>query len=62
MLFRSEARRAGRRDIVVVGESHAQMPFMTGHAQVEPEQFFIELYAADLVEILDSRRLAARAG
>jgi len=34
----AEARRAGR-DIVVVGESHAQMPFMTGHAQVEPEQF-----------------------
>jgi hypothetical protein len=32
------ARRAGR-DIVVVGETHAQMPFMTGHAQVEPEQF-----------------------
>jgi acyl-CoA hydrolase len=31
-------RRAGR-DIVVVGETHAQMPFMTGHAQVEPEQF-----------------------
>jgi acyl-CoA hydrolase len=34
----AEARHAGR-DIVVVGESHAQMPFMTGHAQVEPEQF-----------------------
>jgi acyl-CoA hydrolase len=34
----AQARRAGR-DIVVVGESHAQMPFMTGHAQVEPEQF-----------------------
>ncbi|MBV8144749.1 MAG: hypothetical protein JO184_07065, partial [Gammaproteobacteria bacterium] len=32
------ARRAGR-DIVVVGETHAQMPFMTGHARVEPEQF-----------------------
>jgi acyl-CoA hydrolase len=34
----AEARRAGR-DIVVVGESHAQMPFMTGHARVDPEQF-----------------------
>src|SRR5215831_11611871 len=34
----AEARRAGR-DIVVVGESHAQMPFMAGHAQVDPEQF-----------------------
>jgi acyl-CoA hydrolase len=34
----AEARRRGR-DIVVVGESHAQMPFMTGYAQVEPEQF-----------------------
>jgi acyl-CoA hydrolase len=32
------ARRAGR-DIVLVGEIHAQMPFMTGHAQVEPESF-----------------------
>jgi acyl-CoA hydrolase len=31
-------RRAGR-DIVMVGETHAQMPFMTGHAQVRPEQF-----------------------
>jgi acyl-CoA hydrolase len=31
-------RRAGR-DIVMVGETHAQMPFMTGHAQVEPAQF-----------------------
>ena len=34
----AEARRAGR-EIVVVGESHAQMPFMTGHARVDPEQF-----------------------
>jgi acyl-CoA hydrolase len=34
----AEVRRAGR-DIVVVGESHAQMPFMTGHARVAPEQF-----------------------
>jgi len=34
----AEARRAGR-DIVVVGESHAQMPFMTGAARVDPEQF-----------------------
>jgi acyl-CoA hydrolase len=31
-------RRAGR-DIVVVGETHAQMPFMTGHAQVEARHF-----------------------
>ncbi len=30
-------RRAGR-EIVVVGETHAQMPFMTGHAQVDPQQ------------------------
>ena len=30
--------RAGR-DIVLVGETHAQMPFMTGHAQIEPERF-----------------------
>ena len=34
----AEARRGGR-DIVVVGESHAQMPFMTGHARVDPELF-----------------------
>lgn len=33
------AERAAGRDIVVVGETHAQMPFMTGHAQVQPEQF-----------------------
>jgi acyl-CoA hydrolase len=32
------ARRAGR-EVVMVGEVHAQMPFMTGHAQVEPERF-----------------------
>jgi len=32
------ARRAGH-EIVVVGETHAQMPFMTGHAQVDPRQF-----------------------
>jgi acyl-CoA hydrolase len=31
-------RRAGR-DIVVVGETHAQMPFTTGYAQVDPQQF-----------------------
>jgi acyl-CoA hydrolase len=30
--------RAGR-DIVMVGETHAQMPFMTGHAVVAPERF-----------------------
>ena len=33
----AEARRGGR-DIVVVGETHAQMPFMTGHARVDPQQ------------------------
>ena len=33
----AEARRAGR-DIVVVGEAHAQLPFMAGHACVAPEQ------------------------
>jgi acyl-CoA hydrolase len=32
------ARRAGR-DILVVGETHGQMPFMSGHAQVDPAQF-----------------------
>ncbi|HEY2808644.1 MAG TPA: acetyl-CoA hydrolase/transferase C-terminal domain-containing protein [Steroidobacteraceae bacterium] len=32
------ARRAGR-DIVMVGETHAQLPFMAGHAQVDPERF-----------------------
>jgi acyl-CoA hydrolase len=33
----AELRRDGR-DIVVVGETHAQMPFMTGHAQIEPQE------------------------
>ena len=33
------AARAGGRDIVLVGETHAQMPFMTGHAQVDPQAF-----------------------
>ncbi|HEX4648390.1 MAG TPA: acetyl-CoA hydrolase/transferase C-terminal domain-containing protein [Steroidobacteraceae bacterium] len=33
-----EARTAGR-DIVMVGETHAQMPFMTGHAEVDPRRF-----------------------
>ncbi len=32
------ARRAGR-DIVMVGETHAQMPFMGGRAQVDPQLF-----------------------
>jgi acyl-CoA hydrolase len=32
------ARRAGR-DIVMVGEIHAQMPFMSGHAQVDAQCF-----------------------
>jgi acyl-CoA hydrolase len=33
------AARCAGRDIVMVGETHSQMPFMTGHAQVEPEHF-----------------------
>jgi acyl-CoA hydrolase len=36
-LIESE-RRAGR-DIVLVGETHGQMPFMTGHAQVDARHF-----------------------
>jgi acyl-CoA hydrolase len=36
--FVDAARSAGR-DIVMVGETHAQMPFMTGHAVVAPERF-----------------------
>ena len=32
------ARRAGR-NLIMVGEIHAQMPFMTGHAQVDPGRF-----------------------
>jgi acyl-CoA hydrolase len=36
--FIADARAAGR-DIVMVGETHAQMPFMTGHAEVDPERF-----------------------
>jgi len=32
------ARRAGR-DIVMIGETHAQLPFMGGHARVEAAQF-----------------------
>jgi acyl-CoA hydrolase len=32
------ARRAGR-DIVLIGETNAQMPFMTGQAQLPPERF-----------------------
>jgi acyl-CoA hydrolase len=34
-----DAARAAGRDIVMVGETHAQMPFMTGHAMVVPERF-----------------------
>ena len=30
--------RLAGRDVVVVGEIHAQMPFMTGHAEVDPRQ------------------------
>ena len=33
------ALRAAGRDVVVVGETHAQMPFMLGHAQVDVQQF-----------------------
>jgi acyl-CoA hydrolase len=36
-LIESE-RRAGR-DIVLIGETHAQMPFMTGHAQLDARHF-----------------------
>ena len=36
--FVDEARRAGR-DIVMLGETHAQMPFMGGTAQVDAERF-----------------------
>jgi acyl-CoA hydrolase len=32
------ARRAGR-ELLLIGEIHGQMPFMTGHAQVAPERF-----------------------
>src|SRR6267154_2125608 len=34
-----EASRAEGRDIVMVGQTHAQMPFMTGHALVDPGRF-----------------------
>jgi acyl-CoA hydrolase len=34
-----ERARAAGRDIVLIGETHAQMPFMTGHAQIDPERF-----------------------
>lgn len=34
-----DAARAAGRDIVMVGETHDQMPFMTGHAAVAPERF-----------------------
>jgi acyl-CoA hydrolase len=34
----AQARRAGR-DIVMVGETHAQMPFMGGQALVDPQEF-----------------------
>ena len=33
------AARGSGRDIVVVGETHGQMPFMSGHAQVDAQQF-----------------------
>ena len=31
--------RGAKRDVVLVGETHAQMPFMGGEAQLAPEQF-----------------------
>jgi len=34
-----DAARAAGRDIVMIGEVHSQMPFMTGHAMVEPARF-----------------------
>src|SRR5258708_5368174 len=34
-----EASRAEGRDIVMVGQTHAQMPFMAGHALVDPGRF-----------------------
>jgi acyl-CoA hydrolase len=34
-----EGARASGRDIVLVGQTHAQMPFMTGHARVDPRHF-----------------------
>jgi acyl-CoA hydrolase len=34
-----DAARAAGRDIVMIGEVHSQMPFMTGHARVEPDRF-----------------------
>ena len=34
-----EASRAEGRDIVMVGQTHAQMPFMTGHALIDPGRF-----------------------
>jgi acyl-CoA hydrolase len=33
-----QARRAGR-DCVLLGQVHGQMPFMTGHARIDPERF-----------------------
>src|SRR5256886_9168689 len=34
-----EASRAEGRDIVMVGQTHAQMPFMTGQALIDPGRF-----------------------
>lgn len=34
-----ESARAAGRDIVMIGEVHPQMPFMTGHAMAEPARF-----------------------
>jgi acyl-CoA hydrolase len=41
-----ERARAAGRDIVLVGEMHAQMPFMTGQAQIELERFDFLIDAA----------------
>jgi acyl-CoA hydrolase len=39
LLPQLETLRAAGRDIVLVGETHAQMPFMTGYAQVAADRF-----------------------
>ncbi len=39
LLPQVEAARSAGRDIVLLAETHAQMPFMGGHAQVDPQIF-----------------------
>jgi len=39
LLPQLEAARLAGREVVTVGEVHAQMPFMTGHAQIDPARF-----------------------